>query len=103
MAREQQYVTMLYDRLDGLRERASQRLAAVLRDVGETAQSRVEREATSARYAERLAQLSAAEHGLVFGRLDFRDGTCRYIGRLGIFDESEEGEPLLMDWRAPAA
>jgi DNA helicase IV len=103
MAREQQYVTMLYDRLDGLRERTSARLAAVLRDVAETPQSRVERDAAGARYTGRLAQLAAAENGLVFGRLDFRDGICRYIGRLGILDDSEDYEPLLMDWRAPAA
>jgi DNA helicase IV len=103
MAREQQYVTMLYDRLDGLRERTSARLAAVLRDAAETPQSLVERDDVSARYTERLAQLTAAENGLVFGRLDFRDGVRRYIGRLGILDESEDYEPLLMDWRAPAA
>src|SRR5262245_57778654 len=111
MAREQQYVTMLYDRLDGLRERASDRLAAVLREVGETGetpQTLVERDAASARYTERLTQWSAAENGLVFGRLDFHDGARRYIGRLGILDESDDDEsddyePLLMDWRAPAA
>jgi DNA helicase IV len=103
MAGEQRYVTMLYDRLDDLRERASARLATVLRQTGGNPQARVERDAANARYTERLAQLSAAENGLVFGRLDFRDGERRYIGRLGILDESDDYEPLLMDWRAPAA
>src|SRR5439155_24477416 len=31
------------------------------------------------------------------------DGVRRYIGRIGIFDDAGEYEPLLMDWRAPAA
>ena len=26
-----------------------------------------------------------------------------YIGRIGLFDESGDYEPLLVDWRAPAA
>ena len=103
MAREQQYVTMLYDRLDDLREQAAARLAAVLRETGGNPQARVEREVANTRYTERLGQLAAAENGLVFGRLDFRDGERRYIGRLGILDEAADYEPLLMDWRAPAA
>ncbi|HEU5156770.1 MAG TPA: AAA family ATPase [Streptosporangiaceae bacterium] len=103
MAREQQYVTMLYGRLDDLREQAAARQAAVLRETGGNAQALVERDVATARYTERLAQLTAAENGLVFGRLDFRDGERRYIGRLGILDETDDYEPLLMDWRAPAA
>jgi DNA helicase IV len=26
-----------------------------------------------------------------------------YIGRIGLFDEENEYEPVLLDWRAPAA
>jgi DNA helicase IV len=103
MAHEQKYVTMLYGRLDDLREQASARLAEVLGEPAGNAQARVEREVANSRYTERLTQLSAAENGLVFGRLDLRDGERRYIGRLGILDESADYEPLLMDWRAPAA
>ncbi len=32
-----------------------------------------------------------------------RAGVPRYVGRIGIFDQSGEYEPLLVDWRAPAA
>ena len=39
-------------------------------------------------YTEQLAQLNAVENGLCFGRLDFRDGERRHIGRIGIFDET---------------
>ena len=54
-------------------------------------------------YGQQLAQFDAAENGLVFGRLDFRDGDRRYIGRLGLHRDSEDYEQLLMDWRAAAA
>ena len=30
-------------------------------------------------------------------------GERSYIGRIGLFDEDDEYEPLLLDWRAPAA
>lgn len=103
IAREQEYVTMLYGRLDKLRGQAASRLAQVLRAPGGTQQARTERDVTTAMYGEQLARLSAAESGLCFGRLDFRGGERRYIGRLGIFDESADYEPLLVDWRAPAA
>ncbi|MQA88198.1 MAG: helicase [Streptosporangiales bacterium] len=101
--REQEYVSMLYGRLDDLRERASNRLAAFQRETGGTPAAQSERETATAMYAERLAQLSAVENGLCFGRLDFDDGNYRYIGRIGIFDEAGEYEPLMLDWRAPAA
>ncbi len=100
---EQEYVSMLYGRLDALRSRASDRLARVLREAGGTHQARSEREAFSARYAQQLSQFDAAENGLCFGRLDFDDGELRYIGRIGIHEESGDYEQLLMDWRASAA
>ncbi len=100
---EQQYVSMLYDRLDDLRSRASDRLAQVLRQAGGTHQARSEREAFSVMYAQQLSQFDAAENGLCFGRLDFHHGERRYIGRIGIHDDSGDYEQLLMDWRADAA
>ncbi|SEG75370.1 DNA helicase IV [Thermomonospora echinospora] len=108
MEREQAYVSRLYRRLDGLREQASARLAGTLRHSDGTATELWEREATAARHTERLARLAAAEQGLCFGRLDFRDGPSRYVGRIGLpaedgEDTEEDAEPLLLDWRAPAA
>jgi len=100
---EQKYVSRLYGRLDELRNRASGRLATVLRQTGGTHQARTEREAFSVMYSQQVAQFDAAENGLCFGRLDFRDGERRYIGRLGIHDDSDNYEQLLMDWRAAAA
>jgi len=94
---------MLYGRLDDLRKRASHRLAEVLRQTGGTHQARSEREAFSVMYGEQIAQFDAAENGLCFGRLDFHHGPTRYIGRIGIHDDSGDYEQLLMDWRADAA
>jgi DNA helicase IV len=100
---EQAYVSMLYDRLDTLRARAAGRVAQALRPAGEggTYQARLERDALVTRYRDRLAQLWSAETGLCFGRLDLADCTRRYVGRLGLADDDRE--PLLVDWRAPAA
>jgi DNA helicase IV len=102
-SREQAYLTMLYGHLDDLRERASARLASTLREPGGTPQARTEREVSAVMFSTRIAQLDAAENGLCFGRLDFEEGERRYIGRMGIRDESHDYEPLLLDWRAPAS
>ena len=40
---------------------------------------------------------------MCFGRLDAISGERLYVGRIGIFDEHNDHEPLLLDWRAPAA
>ncbi|MEO3862330.1 AAA family ATPase [Acrocarpospora sp. B8E8] len=99
--REDAYVSMLYRRLDTLRADTAARLAAISRGVGGTAQARAERDAAFSEYSGRLARLDAAENGLCFGRLDLSGGGRHYIGRIGL--PSPEGDPLLVDWRAPAA
>src|SRR5215216_570630 len=102
LEQEQAYVSMLYRRLDTLRERAQAELERALRyEGGGNVQAQVDRDAFVARHGGRLAQLAAAEHGLCFGRLDRADGSHLYIGRLGLLDDDRE--PLLVDWRAPAA
>ena len=103
VAREQQYVTMLYGRLDDLRARASGELATVRRESSGSRQHLVERDVATRALGSRLVQLDAAEEGLCFGRLDLDDAERRYIGRIGILDDQDDYEPLLIDWRAPAA
>jgi len=44
-----------------------------------------------------------ADDGLCFGRLDTVSGERLYIGRIGLFDEENDYETLLLDWRAPAS
>ena len=100
---EQAYLTTLYERLDGLRARADERLRAILLESGGTPQGRAQREASRSHYAEQLAQMNAVENGLCFGRLDFADGAARYVGRLGLSAEEHDRDPLLVDWRSPAA
>ncbi|WP_037309139.1 HelD family protein [Amycolatopsis orientalis] len=80
LAIEQRYLTDLYRRLDALRAQAAE---------GEGEFWRGE-----------LARLESVEDGLCFGRLDLTDGRRVHIGRIGLFDGDE---PLLLDWRAPAA
>ncbi|EHR60866.1 HelD family protein [Saccharomonospora cyanea] len=108
IAAEQAYVSMLYDRLDAERELADRRLTDTLRASGGPPQAAAEREAATATYSDRLAQLKSVEQGLCFGRLDFAEGAADddptiYIGRVGLFDESDDYRPLLIDWRAPVA
>ena len=103
LGREQDYINVLYARLDDLRARASARMASVLRQTGGTHQARLERDNFSVMYGQQLTQLNAAENGLCFGRLEFNDGALRYIGRLGIHADSDDYTQLLMDWRADAA
>lgn len=65
-----------------------------------------ERDALVYNAARRQAHLERQHEGLVFGRLDLEEEAddereIRYIGRLGVRDD--EYEPLVIDWRAPAA
>ncbi len=115
LAAEQDYLTLLYQHLDERRRYTKQRLAEVLRGATSgTPQARSERDAAAAMYSDQLATLDGVEQGLCFGRLDLDGGSDgeggesdgeerRYIGRLGLLDEDRDYEPLLIDWRAPAA
>ena len=112
VAAEQAYLTQLYQHLDERRRYTAQRLAEVLRGAtAGTPQALSERDAAAAMYSDQLATLDGVEQGLCFGRLDLDgcdDGESdgeerRYIGRLGLLDEERDYEPLLIDWRAPAA
>ncbi|WP_345411663.1 RNA polymerase recycling motor ATPase HelR [Actinomycetospora chlora] len=95
---EQRYLAGLYARLDAERARAGAEHTAALAGDGERAMDRDVRVRATAR---RMRQLDVADHGLCFGRLDAQDGERRYVGRIGLRDEHDE--PVLIDWRAPAA
>ncbi|MFB9903502.1 HelD family protein [Allokutzneria oryzae] len=103
LAAEQDYVSLLYDRFDTLRKQANQRLSEALAQVPDSEQGHAERNAATRLHTEQLAQYAAAETGLCFGKLEFTDGERRYVGLMGILDETNDYEPLLVDWRAPAA
>lgn len=97
---ERSYVTGLYTRLDADRARARGRYSAALRGNGGTL---MERDFEVRALAKEVKRLDVADNGLCFGRLDTLSGERMYIGRIGLFDEENEYEPLLLDWRAPAA
>ncbi|GAB3412156.1 HelD family protein [Flindersiella endophytica] len=110
MEHEQNYVDRVYKRLDELVERASDaeragRERGQLDYTGEIKEddyrTLYERDVMVDNAVRRLAVLDAQREGLVFGRLDQTSGVVRYVGRIGIRDEDQE--PLVVDWRAPAA
>ena len=63
----------------------------------------MDRDAEVRALAKEMKRLDVADNGLCFGRLDSLSGEQSYIGRIGIFDKENDYEPLLLDWRAPAA
>ena len=102
IAIEQQVVDKVYVRLEVMREQAKE-----LKQEGHgrarsgPSAGLVERDAIVLSAAAKLSDLDSQEEGFVFGRLDFDDGYTYRIGRLGVRDEDRE--PLVVDWRAPAA
>jgi DNA helicase IV len=108
LAVEQEYVRGLHRRLDEVRAQVVRRLEEALAWQAHNPQAVGEREAAVQLHSERLVALDAADSGLAFGRLDRRDAEVpRYVGRIGLSAEDGDGhreeEPLLVDWRAPAA
>lgn len=91
-------------------DRATRRLGTVLGEV-ERALSAVDEgngpgqagHARARMLRARRAELRAAGDGVVFGRVDDEQGITRRLGRVGIPDESQDDEPLVLDWRAPLA
>jgi DNA helicase IV len=99
---EQRVVDKVYARLEVMREQAR-----ALESEGHSRATSgpltglVERDAMVLRAAAKMSDLDRHEDGIVFGRLDFDDGETYRVGRLGVRDEDRE--PLVVDWRAPAA
>jgi DNA helicase IV len=102
LAREREYVSTLYARLDALKVETQEQLDAVRRsNPGGTHQNRSERDSFARIYTDRIAQLNEVDERLAFGRLQLTDGVNRYIGRIGLRDEDQL--PILLDWRVPQA
>lgn len=100
LEKERRYVAKLYSALDAEKEEAAAHLET---EGADDAQGSLwERDAVAEHWFRRLTQLKGAEQGLCFGRMDRQDDQPSYIGRTGLFDDALD-EPLLTDWRAPAA
>jgi DNA helicase IV len=110
LAAEQAHIDLVYERLAeatrsaqsvaraGLSLYQSDRNSFVREEDGT---GLYERDVFAFQAARRLAVLDAEQEGLVFGRLDRTDEEVRYVGRIGVRDA--DYEPLVIDWRAPAA
>ncbi|WP_395242710.1 HelD family protein [Agromyces sp. MMS24-K17] len=61
-----------------------------------------ERDALVAHHAQRLQGLRTASYGLLLGGVETDEGERFRIGRIGLSDP-DDGERLLIDWRAPVA
>jgi hypothetical protein len=103
LEQEQKHVARIHDRVEELRQRADDRLAAAVADrSGSTFQARFERDVTAHHHATRSARYTFGDvESLAFGRLDHDDGEHIHVGRVSVVDE--DGEVILVDWRAPAA
>lgn len=121
---EQQHLDMLLARVDSTRQMLESRLREVRKEADiDDPQGLMMRDREARDIGQRLDTLTAADIGLMFGRIDVEhdqadatdepdnpviaeDGTVlarRYIGRIGIHDDDATMRTLLMDWRAPQA
>jgi len=98
---ERAYVERLYVRLEEVRAKLNNELGRVRGTPGGTHQWRQERDALAVNLESRLAALDIGDLPLCFGRLDMDEGARYHVGRLGLSEA--DYEPLLVDWRAPAA
>jgi len=102
LVREQAHVDRAYARLEVLREQARRWTRGVLdAGLGGTPQARLDRDVLVEASLRRLAALALGSEPLVFGRLDARSGERLHVGRVAVPDA--DLEPLVVDWRAPAA
>ncbi|MFI7282550.1 HelD family protein [Micromonospora chersina] len=95
VAEEQDFLDVATARRDRLAEHLQAELSSEAMDALERARQRMLRQ--------QYEELRRAREGLVFGRLDGLDGSVRHVGRVGLRNDGEDSEPLLVDWRAPAA
>lgn len=116
IASEQDHLDDLLAEVDATTATLKKRLASVraTADIDDP-QGLMRRDREIQDISQRLDNLSIAEIGLMFGRIDVADEEPenpvsgspdldrRYIGRLGLHTRDDEMRTLLMDWRAPMA
>lgn len=116
IASEQDHLDDLLAEVDATTATLKKRLASVraTADIDDP-QGLMRRDREIQDISQRLDNLSIAEIGLMFGRIDVADEEPenpvpgspdldrRYIGRLGLHTSDDEMRTLLMDWRAPMA
>lgn len=104
---EQAYIDRAYACLERARRTAAaMRDSAGGSDPGGTFQARFERDVLHESASARLAALDLGDQSLCFGRIDRTvevgmEPERLYIGRIAVSDEHQD--PVVIDWRAPAA
>ncbi len=99
---EQAFIDSAYAQLAAFLDHVRTRMDDISRSPGTgTGQDLLEKQALYDNLSQQLASATAAEHRLCFGRVDHSDGRIQHIGRIGLRDD--DGEPVLLDWRAPNA
>jgi DNA helicase IV len=102
IAEEQEHVTACYRLLDAFADHVQHRMDDIARRPGTgTGQDSMEKQAHFDNLVAQLTSARAAANRLCFGRIDPIVGPLRHIGRIGLRDD--DGEPVLLDWRAPSA
>lgn len=98
---EQAHIDRTYERIDQLREQAVSRASEAARFTDNVPASLADREAALAAHGVRRSRFVVGNQPICFGRIDTQDHDTFHIGRLGVSDM--EGDPMLVDWRAPIA
>ncbi|MFN2606676.1 MAG: UvrD-helicase domain-containing protein [Acidimicrobiales bacterium] len=102
LAAEQAVLDHAYARIEAMRDQARKVVDGLLdAGAGGTHQARLERDVRLHVTERRLSELRVGDGPLCFGRTDHEDGERLYIGRVAVSDEAND--PLIVDWRAPAA
>lgn len=98
---EQEHIDRTYERIDRLREMSLSNASEVAVFNDNMPSSLADRDAALAAHSSRRNRFVVGNQSICFGRLDTQDHEVFHIGRLGVSDH--EGEPMLVDWRAPIA
>ncbi len=102
IAAEQEVIDRALARLDAMRASARALYEPVLdQGAGGTPQAKTERDILVRTGLARLVELDVGDAPLCFGRIDRTGGDVLPLGRVAISDADHE--PLIVDWRAPAA
>ena len=98
---EQDHVDRTYARIDELRTNADEQAAEAARFKDRMYSSVADRDALATAHGGRRNRYVVGDQSICFGRIDTTTEEVFHIGRLGVSDA--EGDPMLVDWRAPIA
>ncbi len=101
IAADERHFAVIGARLADEIDELEARLQTVRRDPGGRGQQALDRDLEVHRLSARLRALRRFGLDLCLGRMVPEDSDPVYIGRFGLSDD--DGAPLLVDWRAPAA